>query len=124
MFKTTVEPKNVSIILPIGAELSPDGQTTRFRVWAPERTRVAVVFEDDRVRVALQAETGGYFSAEVPDVGAGATYKFALDDDQDPYPDPASRFQPRGPHHFSQVVDHRSFSWTDADWPGVSCRGR
>src|SRR5262249_4057181 len=34
------------------------------------------------------------------------------------YPDPASRFQPEGPHGPSQVVDPNSFKWTDYDWPG------
>jgi maltooligosyltrehalose trehalohydrolase len=124
MLKTPVEPKKVSSTLPIGAELAADGSTTRFRVWASDRTRVAVVFESPRSPVALQPETGGYFSAVVPDVGAGTTYKFALDDDQDPYPDPASRFQPNGPHHFSQVVDYRSFPWSDADWPGSELKGQ
>src|SRR5262249_19808182 len=35
------------------------------------------------------------------------------------YPDPASRFQPAGPHGPSEVIDPRAFTWTDAGWPGV-----
>jgi maltooligosyltrehalose trehalohydrolase len=36
------------------------------------------------------------------------------------YPDPASRFQPEGPHGPSELVDAGAFRWTDAGWPGVS----
>jgi maltooligosyltrehalose trehalohydrolase len=35
------------------------------------------------------------------------------------YPDPASRFQPDGPHGASAVVDLAGFAWADADWDGV-----
>jgi maltooligosyltrehalose trehalohydrolase len=34
-------------------------------------------------------------------------------------PDPASRWQPDGPHEPSAVVDPASFSWTDERWSGV-----
>src|SRR4029077_3384930 len=35
------------------------------------------------------------------------------------YPDPASRFQPDGPHGPSQVVDGFAFHWRDEKWKGV-----
>ncbi|PYJ63379.1 MAG: malto-oligosyltrehalose trehalohydrolase, partial [Verrucomicrobia bacterium] len=34
------------------------------------------------------------------------------------YPDPASRFQPDGPHGPSCIVDPRQFPWTNSHWPG------
>ena len=35
--------------LPVGAELLPDGGGTHFRVWAPKRRSVRVVFEDQSI---------------------------------------------------------------------------
>ena len=70
---------------------------------------------------ALTAEGNGYFSALVPDVRAGARYRVALDGG-DAFPDPASRFQPEGPHADSEVVDPGPFPWTDARWRGVDAR--
>ena len=80
--------------LPIGAETVTGG--VHFRVWAPRRRRVEVVFEAGSPGVKLAPEGSGYFSGEVSSVGPGTLYRFRLDDDPTPYPDPASRFQPRG----------------------------
>src|SRR5262249_31112890 len=65
----------------------------------------------DGSATALKAEADGYFSAMVPGVCAGALYQFQLDDTDFACSDPASRFQPRGPHAPSQVVDARAFHW-------------
>ena len=40
------------------------------------------------------------------------------------YPDPASRFQPDGPHGSSCIVDPTKFRWSDADWPGLKLKGQ
>ena len=40
------------------------------------------------------------------------------------YPDPASRFQPDGPHGPSEVVDPAAFRWTDRRWPGIPREGQ
>jgi len=72
----------------------------------------------------LSAETGGYFSAAAPEARAGKRYRFRLDADDRLYPDPASRFQPDGPHGPSQVVDPSTFIWTDDNWPGVTPAGQ
>jgi maltooligosyltrehalose trehalohydrolase len=107
--------------MPVGAELTPDG--VHFRVWCPSRRRVAVVPHGE-AGVALDAEPGGYFSGLVAGARAGLRYSFQLDDDPRRYPDPASRFQPEGPHGPSEVVDPASFAWTDAAWHGVSLPGQ
>jgi len=111
--------------LPIGAELAPGG--VHFRVWAPDRQRVEVVFEEASeewpVDFELTSEKGGYFSGLVPGAGAGALYRLRLDGG-DAFPDPASRFQPAGPHGPSQVIDPSSFPWTDGDWPGIGRDGQ
>ncbi|MGO9122357.1 MAG: malto-oligosyltrehalose trehalohydrolase [Desulfomonilaceae bacterium] len=71
----------------------------------------------------MALDSDGYFSCTAPDIGAGEVYRYRLDG-RDAYPDPASRFQPSGPHGPSQVVDPRSFSWTDKKWPGISLDGQ
>jgi maltooligosyltrehalose trehalohydrolase len=40
------------------------------------------------------------------------------------YPDPASRFQPDGPHGSSGIVDPTKFHWNDAHWPGLELQGQ
>jgi maltooligosyltrehalose trehalohydrolase len=95
-------------------------------VWAPERTGVSVVVEEaerGRTRrvgtVPLRQEQDGYFAGAVQEAGVGTLYRFLLAGEHRPYPDPASRFQPRGPHGPSQVVDPTSFAWTDGGWRGA-----
>lgn len=101
--------------MPIGAELvRPD--EAHFRVWAPAATKVEVVL-DDESSVELHSEPDGYFSGFAK-AQAGSRYQFRLDDG-DRFPDPASRFQPQGPHGPSQIVDPSAFLWTDANWKGI-----
>jgi maltooligosyltrehalose trehalohydrolase len=97
-----------------GAEAYEGG--TRFRVWAPARKRVTLVLEEREVE--LQDEKNGYFSIDGSGVRAGARYRYRLDDEAESYPDPASRFQPEGPHGPSQVVDPSSYRWQDLEWRG------
>jgi maltooligosyltrehalose trehalohydrolase len=116
---------------PVGAERNGNG--IHFRVWAPERKTVKLAMSsksEDLARVLptteveLQAEGNGYFSVHLPDVGVETLYRYLLDDDLQPYPDPASRFQPQGPHGPSQVVDASTFGWTDASWTGIELQGQ
>jgi len=109
--------------LPIGAELLPRGQA-HFRVWAPKRRTVEVIVEDGPRASSLDLEGNGYFSGFVPDVGPGTRYRFRLDDDSNLYPDPASRFQPDGPHGPSEIVDPTTFRWSDQNWRGVRLEGQ
>ena len=116
---TTVERR-----LPIGVEPGPDGGAD-VRVWAPRCQSVALVLESNdgiSSETPLHADTDGYFSRFVPGVSAGCRYRFRLND-EDSYPDPASRFQPEGPHGPSEVVDPSAFFWSDGDWPGAGLRG-
>jgi len=39
-------------------------------------------------------------------------------------PDPASRFQPEGPHGPSELVDPGEFPWTDDAWGGAELKGQ
>ena len=110
--------------LPVGAEVVPGG--VHFRVWAPRCERVEVVFEgagEWPVEVELAPEADGYFSGAVAGAGEGALYRYRLDGGGE-YPDPASRFQPEGPHGPSQVVDPARFRWSDGDWKGLGREGQ
>jgi maltooligosyltrehalose trehalohydrolase len=102
--------------LPIGAEPIGDGRT-HLRVWAPCASRVETVLASGG-SCALDREEAGYFSGVVA-AKAGERYRFRLDDDDRLYPDPASRFQPEGPHGPSEIIDPASFRWTDDEWRGV-----
>jgi maltooligosyltrehalose trehalohydrolase len=110
---------------PVGAEVSPEGGV-HVRVWAPLRRRVEIVFGEaaDEYAEDLEKEDGGYFSAHLADVDAGSLYSFRLDGEPTLYPDPASRFQPDGPHGPSMVVDPWSYRWSDMDWMGISMAGQ
>ena len=105
---------------PIGAELIGDGPA-HFRVWAPKAKRLEVSIEGKFHE--LQSEANGYFSGSV-DARAGKLYRFRVNGEGNLYPDPASRFQPEGPHGPSCVVDPARFNWTDASWKGIAMPGQ
>lgn len=113
---------------PIGAELVREN-LTHFRVWAPKAKRVDVVLEsspeEDAARTfhPLEAETGGYFSGAI-DAGAGAFYRFRINEAKNFHPDPTSRFQPQGPHRSSCVIDPTRFHWSDQQWKGLRLPGQ
>jgi maltooligosyltrehalose trehalohydrolase len=100
----------------------PDGEATRFRVWAPKARRIDVVVERPGrapVIAPLEREPEAYFSGLVPGVRAGDRYRYAIDG-RGPFPDPASRFQPEGVHGPSEVVDPGRFAWSDGGWTGIT----
>jgi maltooligosyltrehalose trehalohydrolase len=95
-------------------------------VWAPACRRIDVLVDrarGDRSTVPLQPEQNGYFAGELPEVRNGDRYQFLLNGEL-VRPDPASRFQPEGPQGPSEVVDPRTFEWTDAAWQGVAPQGQ
>ena len=111
--------------LPVGAEVSARG--VHFRVWAPRRQRVELALEDADGQPtgshALAAEGNGYFSGMVAEARVGSLYRYRLDGAA-ALPDPVSRFQPRGPHGPSQVVDPAAFLWRDSHWQGAALPGQ
>src|SRR5436190_11296255 len=74
--------------------------------------------------LALVREENGYFSAFVSDASAGDRYGYLLDGDESRLPDPASRFQPEGPHGPSEIVDPGGYAWRDEAWRGVRLPGQ
>lgn len=112
--------------LPVGAEVQPEGGV-HFRLWAPRCRRVEVIIEAGAcapaARLELQSENDGYFSGLMAGAAAGMFYRYRLDDGGT-YPDPASRFQPRGPHAPSQIIDPQAFRWSDHEWRGAILHGQ
>ena len=111
--------------LPIGVELNSDG--AHARVWAPKRKQVDFVIYDAKgselSTTRLAREEAGYFAGVVQGAKAGTLYRFRLDG-TDAFPDPASRFQPEGPHGPSQIVDPSSYNWRDTGWGGATVAGQ
>ena len=103
-----------------GAECIGDG--VAFRVFTDRRRDVRLVIEDGDT-LQMRPDGDGYFSLTVRGAGPGTRYRFSLDG-EGPFPDPASRFQPDGPHGVSQVVDGSGFRWTDHEWGGCRIAGQ
>jgi maltooligosyltrehalose trehalohydrolase len=106
--------------LPVGAEPLDGG--VHFRVWAPEMNKVEVV--QPGFSRELENEGNGYFSAWITEKGPGDFYRFRLNEAPLLLPDPASRFQPEGPHGPSQIIDPGSFPWSDEKWEGIRIEGQ
>ncbi len=102
---------------PLGAVRRPDGSVT-FTVWAPRSPRVTLILnEPARREIEMRRESCGYFTLVVEDVAEDGRYCFGLAGGAE-RPDPASRFQPDGPHAPSQVVS-RDFNWQSGEWKGL-----
>src|SRR5262245_60424991 len=99
-----------------GAEIVPGGVS--FRTWTDKQKQVsvAILAEDGSIlrELPLTEEDEGYRGVLDPASGVGTLYKYRIDGNL--FPDLASRFQPKGVHGPSQVVDGRSFAWTDSTW--------
>ena len=101
---------------PFHGALVEDDATT-FRVWAPDAARLTLVL-DDRA-LPLASVGNGVFERTDVDAPPGTRYRLRPDD-EGPFPDPASRFQPAGVHGPSEVVDPGAYDWQDDDWAGVA----
>jgi len=117
--------------LPVGAE-AQEGGGVHFRVWAARCQRVVVEVmklsgkpsPSPDMRIELTKEEGGYFSGFTREAEAGDRYWFLVDDDELRLPDPASRFQPEGPHGPSEIIDPGAYAWRDTEWRGVKLPGQ
>jgi maltooligosyltrehalose trehalohydrolase len=80
---------------------------------------VQVVSPEEPSRIiAMHAEDGGEFAVFAEGLRPGADYMFLTDHGRR-LPDPVSRWQPRGVHGPSRVVDPAAFAWSDQDWRGI-----
>jgi maltooligosyltrehalose trehalohydrolase len=70
----------------------------------------------------MNRSEGGWWRVLVDGAHPGSRYGFSLDGGP-VRPDPRSCSQPDGVHALSEVVDGRTFPWTDDRWRGLSARG-
>jgi maltooligosyltrehalose trehalohydrolase len=102
----------------IGANYSRNGKC-EFIVWAPfvKQVSLKLLLPDERL-IPMQKERFGYWKAELDDIKPGTLYYYYLEGERQ-RPDPASYYQPYGVHEASQVIDHSTFKWQDANWQGI-----
>ncbi len=105
--------------MPFGTRIAAGGEGVLFQLWAPGATGVTLELEvhGGVVAVELSRNGGGWYRGQVSEAQAGSHYRFRIDGEA-AVPDPASRFQPRGVHAVSQVVDPDSYEWLHPDWTG------
>ncbi|MGE5353277.1 MAG: malto-oligosyltrehalose trehalohydrolase [Acidobacteriota bacterium] len=112
---------------PIGAEVRKDGGV-HFRIWAQGHKKVEVVLQEEGSAKGrsyeMTSEGNGYFSVLAERAKEGTLYRFRIDNGKNLLPDPASRFQPEGPHGPSQVVNPEKYQWGDNAWKGVEVKGQ
>ena len=82
------------------------------RVWAPNAQRVDGVVGERSI--ALERLEGGWWRS-VELLAPGTDYWFSIDGDE-PLPSPRARWQPKGVHGPSRIVDPAAFEWLDAGW--------
>jgi maltooligosyltrehalose trehalohydrolase len=107
--------------LRFGASVLGDG-ASEFRVWAPNLTSLSVRILGETPRTIPMTRSSNpedsEFVATVPNVPEGTDYFYILDGERE-RPDPVSRWQTRGVHGPSRVVDPESFPWSDRAWCGI-----
>jgi len=111
----------------IGAEILPN-RGVNFRVWAPILQEMEVILIDPSTNshysYSLTKDEKGYFSTTVLQAKVGSLYYFKITGEEFLFPDPASRYQPNGPHGPSKVIDNTKFQWTDHHWKGIAFEDR
>ena len=89
-----------------------------FRVWAPRVREIAVEIDGWAPDPAQRRGGRLLLGPGRRDARPGMRYGFRTDTLDRLLPDPASRFQPEGPHGPSEIVDPGTFRWTDQAWRG------
>ncbi|MBO9570865.1 MAG: malto-oligosyltrehalose trehalohydrolase, partial [Chitinophagaceae bacterium] len=102
---------------PIGASYLRNGRCL-FSVWAPLKNKMVlhIISPEERL-VEMSRDQYGYFYTEADNIYPDTEYFFRPDDEED-YPDPASRYQPHGVAGASAVTEN-DFKWTDASWKNI-----
>jgi len=109
----------------IGAQLlSIRGvEGTRFAVFAPNASAVSLIAEFNYwnpLSHPMQKTELGYWVLFVPGIAAGATYKYAIKDQNGhalpDKQDPLGFHHHQYPSHCSVVYDHAAYQWQDKKW--------
>jgi len=111
---------------PLRAGAGAAGGGTRFAVWAPNASSVAVVgdfngWDPARHPLSARADSSGIWEGVVAGVGPGALYKYHIDsrqhgfaaDKSDPY-----AFRTELPPRTASVVWELDYRWQDGAWMG------
>lgn len=85
---------------------------TPYCVWAPRAQRVTLHVDGGPLPM-VRGKDGWWTCDRLP--RDRERYGFIVDD-EGPFPDPRSPYQPAGVHELSQWVDHTRFQWSDAGW--------
>lgn len=96
---------------------------TRFAVYAPNASAVSIIGDFnywDGSCHPMQKTSLGYWALVLPEVGAGAKYKFQIKDSHGnslPHKaDPVGFSAEQYPSHTSIVYDHGQYQWQDEQW--------
>lgn len=73
--------------------------------------------DGSKLTYKMRKDPDSFYNAAAP-AEEGELYHYLLDG-QKLRPDPASRFQPKGVHAESAIVDPNAFMWTDKNWRGL-----
>ncbi|PKU22648.1 1,4-alpha-glucan branching protein GlgB [Telmatospirillum siberiense] len=95
-----------------------------FAVWAPNARRVSVIGDfngwDGRVHPMRRRGGSGVWEIFIPDLAAGALYKYELTDAKGRLlpakADPYGFYAEQPPRTASKVFDLGSYGWTDSSW--------
>jgi maltooligosyltrehalose trehalohydrolase len=104
--------------MPFGATLDRSGRAL-WRLWAPSARSVELLLHTDQGEpVAMPAgePIDGWVQVRLDHVGGGQRYQWRIDGHL-VVPDPASRWNPMGPHGPSVLIDPSTFAWDEA-WHG------
>ena len=109
----------------VGAQLveAKGVKGTRFAVFAPNASAVSLIADFnywDASKHPMQKTELGYWVLFVPNVGVGATYKYAIKDAHGyclpDKQDPLGFHHHQYPSHCSVVYDHHGYQWSDEKW--------
>ncbi len=87
---------------------------SKFRVFAPEKEMVEIVFQHDDP-LPLIKDALGFWQGSCKKLAEGTLYKVSIDGSA--YPDIASKYQPQGVHGYSMVVDPTKVD--SSGWKGI-----
>lgn len=105
----------------LGAHPNDDGETTTFRVWAPNARSVHVIGEfnlwTDPDEYALEPDPSGVWRGTVP-ARVGQTYKYRVQPQTGPAFDKADPvgFAFEEPPRTASVITDLGYTWGDGDW--------
>lgn len=92
---------------------------SQLQIWAPRVQRVEVEWQG--CRRPLRTRCDGYHQLEGDRLRHGQDYVLWLDD-EGPFPDPRSPWQPQGANGPSRHLDHGLFPWRHREWRQIPWR--